>query len=105
MQPYAIIFTGGKQYTVKTGDIVRTERIPGLNEGDSVELPALAAHNGTDFLVGTPELDQKVKATVMAEERARKIIVQKWKRRKQYRKRVGHRQSLFALRIDALPGN
>jgi len=100
---YAVVKTGGKQYTVKEGDVLRVELLDG-NEGDSIELPTLAANNGEGLLVGSPELDQKVKATVLESGRAKKVLVLKWKRRKQYRKKTGHRQSFQAIRIDSIPG-
>ncbi|PIE01322.1 MAG: 50S ribosomal protein L21 [Acidobacteria bacterium] len=105
MQAYAIIQTGGQQFTVKPGDEIKVERIPGKAEGEEVELPVLAAHDGNEFKVGTPLLEEKVKATVVREFRDKKVIVFKKHRRQTYRKKNGHRQNVFSLRIDAIPGN
>ncbi|CAM2007020.1 50S ribosomal protein L21 [Acanthopleuribacter pedis] len=105
MQPYAVIKTGGKQYTVSAGDELRVEVIPGLSEGETVELETLAASNGTDLSVGTPELSDKVKATVLRAERGDKVVIFKSKRRSTYRRKNGHRQNYLAIRIDSIPGN
>ena len=102
MQPYAVVKTGGKQYTVRAGDELKVELIPGKSEGDSVELVTLAMNDGNEFKVGAPELDAKVKATILREERAKKVIVFKNKRRSTYRRKTGHRQNLIAIRIDSL---
>ena len=104
MQPYAIVKTGGKQYTVRTGDVLRVELLKGKGEGDAVELTTLAARTGDELAVGTPELEARVKATVLAEERGKKILVFKNKRRSTYRRKNGHRQRYHAIRIDAIPG-
>ena len=105
MQPYAIVKTGGKQYTVKAGDVIKVELIAGKKEGDAVELPTLAAQTGSDLLVGGPELAEKVKATVVGEGRAKKVIVFKNRRRSTYRRKNGHRQNFLSVRIDSIPGN
>ncbi len=103
MKPYAVVKTGGKQYAVSEGDVIRVERIPEKQEGDTVELPVLAANGGEGLAVGEPELSGKVSATIVEENRSKKILVLKWRRRKQYRKKTGHRQSYHALRIDSIP--
>jgi large subunit ribosomal protein L21 len=105
MKAYAIIKTGGKQFTVEPGDEIHVERIPGKAEGEQVDLPVLAAHNGTEFKVGAPLLDGTAKATIINEFRSKKVIVFKKHRRQTYRKKNGHRQNLFSLRIDSIPEN
>jgi len=105
MQPYAIVHTGGKQYKVNSGDVIRIEKIQGMKEGDGVELPILASHDGEAFQVGTPELEAKATGTVIAQERGKKVIVFKKKRRTTYRKKNGHRQDVMAVRIDSIPGS
>lgn len=104
MQPFAIISTGGKQYQVKEGQELTVELLA-AQEGDTVELDTLVAHNGSDLAVGTPQLEQKVKATVLGEKRAKKILVFKKHRRSTYKKMNGHRQSLQTIRIDSIPNN
>ena len=105
MQPYAIVKTGGKQYTVRTGDVLKVELITGKAEGDEVELSTLAARGEGDLMIGTPMLDSSVKATVLGEERGKKILVFRKKRRSTYRKKNGHRQRFHKIRIDSLPGS
>lgn len=90
----AIIETGGKQYVVAPGEVVRVEKLPG-DIGSEVELPAKAAfnENGEMVSVGT------VKATIVGGGRGDKIIVFKFKRKKQYKKTIGHRQSFTELKV------
>ena len=104
MQNYAVVQTGGKQYTVHAGDVLRVELLSAVNEGDSVELPTIAMSNNGELVVGKPELEGKVKATILGLERGKKIVVFKWKKRKAYRKKVGHRQNYHSIRIESLPG-
>jgi len=103
MKPYAVVETGGKQYAVSEGDVIRVERISSKNEGDTVELPVLAANAGEGLAIGEPELSGRASATIVEEGRHKKITVLKWKRRKQYRRKTGHRQGYHALRIDSIP--
>jgi len=105
MKAYAIIETGGKQFTVAPGDEIKVERIPGKAEGAEIELPVLAAHDGNEFKVGAPLLDGKAKATVVREFRDKKVIVFKKHRRQTYRKKNGHRQNVCSIRIDSIPEN
>lgn len=97
----AVIRTGGKQYRVTEGQVVR---VPSLSAeiGSSVELEALTITNGATVKVGTPALEDRVKATVLEHGRGDKIIVFKFKRRKQYKRKKGHRQGYTALRIDSI---
>ena len=103
MQAYAVVKAGGKQYSVKAGDIINVEVMPNKDEGDSLDLPTLAVSNGEKLVAGTPELDERVKATVLKEGRGKKILVFKNHRRQQYRKKNGHRQNFHAIRIDSIP--
>ncbi len=103
MDSYAIIKTGGKQYTVQSGDILKVELLEGKNEGDTVELTTLATKKGSDLVVGTPELTEKVTATIVEAGLGKKITVFKRRRRTTYRRTRGHRQGYHALRIDSIP--
>ena len=103
MNPYAIVQTGGKQYTVQTGDVLKVEWIPDTREGEEVELTTLAANSGNGLRVGAPELESKVTAVVMGAGKGKKIIVFKMKKRKGYRRKRGHRQPYSALRIESIP--
>ena len=91
---HAIIETGGKQYRVAPGDVIRVEKLAG-DVGSEIELPVKAAFKEDGELVsgGT------VKATIMAEGRGDKIIVFKFKRKKQYKKTIGHRQSFTEVKV------
>lgn len=92
---YAIIRTGGKQYNVEEG---QTLRVPTIDEeaGNNIEVEALLL--GTDEDLG----GGKVKATVVSHGRAEKIIVFKKKRRKQYKRKQGHRQGYTEIKIDEI---
>ncbi len=100
---YAIIRTGGKQYRVKPGDVVRVEHLEG-EVGQSVTLGdvLLLAGEG-EPRVGNPLLSGvSVVGTVVEQDRGAKIRVFKYKKRKHYRRTRGHRQSYTAVRIDAV---
>jgi large subunit ribosomal protein L21 len=94
---YAIVQTGGKQFRVTEGQVVR---VPSLTAevGDSVELEALLTGDGSSVALG----GGTVPATVVEHGRGTKIIVFKKKRRKQYKKTHGHRQNYTAVRIGAI---
>ena len=97
---YAVIRTGGKQYRVAPGDVVRVERVVG-DVGAPIEFTEvlLTADDGA-VRIGTPLVDGvRVRAEIVAQGRARKILVYKKKRRKNYRRRKGHRQSITTLRV------
>ena len=104
MQAYAVIRAGGKQHNVKQGDVIKVETFSGKDEGDSLELPVLAAHNGTELSIGAPELDQKASVTIVGSGRGKKIIVFKKHRRQTYKRKNGHRQNYHSIRIDSIPG-
>ncbi len=100
---YAIIRTGGKQYRVKPGDVVRVERLDGA-VGSSVTLGdvLLVAGDG-EPRVGSPLVaGVSVLGTVVEQDRDAKVRVFKYKKRKHYRRTRGHRQSFTAVRIDAV---
>lgn len=102
---YAIIETGGKQYSVSPGDEVRVERLDG-NVGDTVELDKVVAVSGDDGTLRTgSEVEVTVSAVIAAQGRGRKIEVFKFKRRKMYRRRMGHRQAYTQLRIESISGS
>lgn len=99
---YAIIKTGGKQYRVSEGDTIRVEKIQG-EVGSSVELDEVLMVGGEAVSVGTPLVSgAKVTAEIVAQDRAKKIIVFKMKRRKNYRRKQGHRQPYTELRITGV---
>ena len=88
---HAIIETGGKQYRVAPGDVIRVEKLAG-DVGSEVELPVKAAFNDGGELVS----GRHGEGTILGNGRGDKIIVFKFKRKKQYKKTIGHRQSFTA---------
>lgn len=101
---YAIIQTGSKQYKVAVGDIVEVEKL-GLEAGAEVTFDQVLAVAGDDgkLNIGTPMVDgAKVSAKVLDNFRAKKIVVFKMKRRKGYRRTIGHRQNLTRVEITAI---
>lgn len=100
----AVIKTGGKQYLVKPGDIIDIEKIAGV-EGSEVEFSdVLMVSDGEgDVKVGTPVVKSaQVKGTILGEKKGIKIIVFKFKRRKGYRKKMGHRQKFTSVKINSI---
>jgi large subunit ribosomal protein L21 len=94
MAMHAIIETGGKQYRVAAGDVIRVEKLEG-ESGAVVALPVKAAFNDNGELIS----GASVNGTITAEGRGDKIIVFKFKRKKQYKKTIGHRQSYTQVKI------
>lgn len=101
---YAIIRTGGKQFRVSPGDVVRIPSLADKNDGDAVEFTdVLAAGDDNGVRIGAPAIDgARVTGTVIKNARGAKIIVFKFKRRKQYKRKQGHRQGYTAVRIEAI---
>jgi len=100
---YAVISTGGKQYKVSEGQTLRVERIPGeIGEPVSFDRILMLA-NGETIKVGQPTLtDVTVTGHIVEQGKAKKVIVFKYKRRKGYRRKRGHRQHYTALKIDSI---
>ena len=98
---YAVIKSGGKQHRVKAGQTIRLEKLTG-EVGSKVELgDVLMVEDGGNVQIGSP-LKAKVEATILETDRADKVLVFKKKRKKQYRRTRGHRQSFTAVRIDKI---
>lgn len=99
---YAIIKTGGKQYKVSEGDLVRVEKLP-YKVGDTVEFDQVLLVSGDEVKVGSPVIENaKVTATVEDQNKDKKIVVFKYKPKKQYRKKHGHRQPYTLVKIDSI---
>lgn len=101
---YAVVATGGKQYRVSPGDRIEVEKLAG-EVGQTVALDhvMMIGGEGQAVSIGTPRLDDAwVEAQIVAQKRGKKIIVFKHKRRKGYRRKQGHRQSLTALKITGI---
>lgn len=100
---YAVISTGGKQYRVAEGQTVRVEKVPG-DVGTPVSFDrVLMLSDGQVVKVGQPIVQgASVSGRIVEQGKAKKIIVFKFKRRKRYRKKRGHRQHFTALKIDKI---
>ena len=99
---YAIIETGGKQYKVSPGDVIRVEKLDGEN-GAPVEFRALAvAAENEPLRAGKQAAAARVSGTIQGRGRAKKIIVFKFKRKKQYKRTIGHRQAFTAVKIEKI---
>jgi large subunit ribosomal protein L21 len=100
---YAVVNTGGKQYKVQAGDVLRVEKLPG-DVGSPVTFDkVLMVADGEDVTIGQPVLEKaSVKGTIVEQGRAKKIIVFKYKRRKRFRRKQGHRQAFTAVKIDSI---
>lgn len=101
---YAVIKTGGKQYRVAVGDIIRVERLAAA-AGETVDLDeVLMVRQGDDVRVGTPLLKDKVTCTVTGHGRGDKVRIFKMRRRKNSRRRAGHRQDYTELQVTTIAG-
>jgi large subunit ribosomal protein L21 len=102
---YAIVKTGGRQYRVEKGDVVRVERLA-VPVGGTVTLDdVLLVGDAAGTRVGAPRVaNAKVVGTVLEQDRGAKIRVFKYKKRKHYRRTKGHRQAYTAVRIEAVEG-
>jgi large subunit ribosomal protein L21 len=99
---YAVIRTGGKQYKVSEGDLVKVEKLAG-EVGESIELAEVLMVGGEEVKIGTPLLPKaKVTAKIVEQDKDKKILVFKSKRRKNTRKKNGHRQPITRLQITAI---
>jgi large subunit ribosomal protein L21 len=100
---YAVIKTGGKQYRVEEGATIRVEKLPG-DAGATVEIPdVLLVADGENVKVGAPTVaGAKVTAEIVAQGLGEKLLVFKFRRRKAYRKKTGHRQPFTALKITGI---
>ena len=100
---YAVVKTGGKQYKMQQGDTLRVEKLPG-DVGASVTFDnVLLVADGDSVSIGKPLVEGAlVNGSIVEQGKAKKILVFKYKRRKRYRKKQGHRQPFTAIRIDAI---
>ena len=96
---YAIIETGGKQYTVEAGDKIRVEKLD-VKEGDKVTFDKVLFVSGDDAKIGAPYVEgAKVEAKVLAQGKAKKVVVYKYKAKKNERTKKGHRQPFTLVEI------
>lgn len=102
---YAVIETGGKQYRVQEGDVVFVEKLD-VAEGEVINFDKVLIHSTEDNVnVGKPYVEgAKVEATVLEQGKAKKIIVFKYKAKKNERKKKGHRQPFTKVKIEKIVG-
>lgn len=98
---YAIIATGGKQYKVAEGDVIRVEKL-GAAEGETVTFDQVLAVNDGELKVGADVASATVTATVEKEGKAKKVIVYHYKRKSGYHKKNGHRQPFTQVKIEKI---
>jgi large subunit ribosomal protein L21 len=103
---YAVVKTGGREYRVSKGDLIRVEKLEG-KAGDQVELKdVLMVSKEGETLVGTPHLTHVViKGEIVQESKGKKVLTYKMKRRKNYRRFKGHRQTYTYLRVNDITLN
>lgn len=100
---YAVVRTGGKQYLVSEGDFFKVEKLPGAVGESVVFEDVLMASKDGDVRVGTPVVTgAKVTGTIVEQDREKKIIVFKMKRRKGFRKKQGHRQYYTGVKVASI---
>ena len=100
---YAIIATGGKQYKVSEGDVIKVEKLD-AEVGATVTFDQVVAVSDGFLKVGADVASANVTATVMDQARARKVIVYKYKRKTGYHKKNGHRQAYTQVKIEKING-
>lgn len=102
---YAIIETGGKQYKVAEGDVITVEKLGVEADSKYTFENVLAVADGDDLKVGTPVVaGASVEATVIGDGKAKKVIVYKYKPKKGFHKKNGHRQPFTKLKIEKING-
>ena len=101
---YAVIKTGGKQYRVATGDKIFVEKLEG-NVGDAISFDQVLLLGGESIKLGKPLVSgAKVEAKILEHGRGEKVIIFKFRRRKNYRRKTGHRQPFTTLQITDIKG-
>ncbi len=100
---YAVIETGGKQYRVEPGQILRVEKLEAQKGEEVIFDRVLMLVDGESVKIGSPVVEgAKVKATVLVQDKSKKVIVFKYKPKKRIRTKTGHRQPFTEVRIEAL---
>ena len=100
----AVIMTGGKQYSVKEGEVLYVEKL-GVAEGEEVKFDVLMLADGENTRIGTPVVEgASVTAKVLGDVKGEKIIIFKYKSKKTYRKKQGHRQPYTKIEIVSING-
>jgi len=103
MSMYAVVEAGGKQHRVTPGQVIEVDRLPQAKGSEITFGRVLMVVDGEQVTTGTPVVaGVRVAATVLAHPRGRKVIVGKFRSKKRYRRRVGHRQPLSRVRVDRI---
>ena len=98
----AVIMTGGKQYTGKEGEVIYVEKL-GLAEGEEVKFDVLMLADGENTRIGTPVVEgASVTAKVLGDVKGEKIIIFKYKSKKDYHRKAGHRQQYTKVEITSI---
>ncbi|MEG0918468.1 MAG: 50S ribosomal protein L21 [Anaerovoracaceae bacterium] len=101
---YAVIETGGKQYRVTEGDVITVEKLD-VNAGDTITFDkVIVMGDGSDLQIGTPYVDAKVFGEVVENGKGKKVVIFKYKAKKDYRKKQGHRQPYTMVKITGIGG-
>ena len=100
---FAVFKSGGKQYKVQPGDLVKLDKLEGAEKGN-VDFSDIVMVGGDKLAVGADTKAAKVSAEVVTEGRDKKVIVFKKKRRQNYRRKIGHRQAFTLLRVTSITG-
>lgn len=100
---YAVIETGGKQYRVAPGDVIQVETLPG-DVGAEIEFNRVLAvvNDSNEVVTGAALGEARVKGTISAHGRGDKILVFKFKRKKQYKRTIGHRQNYTQVKVNEI---
>ena len=100
---YAVIETGGKQYRVAPGDVIEVETLPG-DVGAEIEFSRVLAvvNDSNEVVTGSALGEARVKCTISAHGRGNKILVFKFKRKKQYKRTIGHRQNYTRVKVNEI---
>ena len=100
---YAVVAVGGKQYRVAPGDVIKVDTLAG-DVGSEVEFSSVLAvmNDSNELTLGTDLADARVKGTISEHGRGDKVIVFKFKRKKQYKRTIGHRQNYTAVRVSEI---
>ena len=100
---YAIIATGGKQYKVAEGDVIKVEKL-GVETGETVTFDNVIAISDNGLKVGSDVANANVTASVIENGKGKKVIVYKYKRKTGYHKKNGHRQQYTKVKIEKING-
>lgn len=99
--PFAVIATGGKQYVVREGDVLKVELLGEHKEGDKLEFDALMTDDGKASKLGTPSAGT-VKATYLGEKKGPKLTIVRYKAKSNRDRRIGHRQHYAEVKIEKI---